>query len=69
MNIILFCRILSVDFSNILRAGGRSTEHRKEDFSSPKLSGNGNSWSHSGIDTYVKSMFEEEPSETKQRTD
>ncbi len=69
MNIILFCRILSVDFSDILRGtGSRSADHRKEDFSSQKLNTNGN-WSHNGINTYVKSMFEEEPTEGKDRKD
>lgn len=69
MNIILFCRILSVDFSSILRAGGKSADHRKEEFSSQKLNGNAN-WSHTSINTYVKSVFEEEPpTEGRERKD
>ena len=69
MNIILFCRILSVDFSDILRGGSKSSEHRKEkEFSSQKLTGSTN-WSHSGMNSYVKSMFEEEPTAGKERKD
>lgn len=75
MNIILFCRILSVDFSDILRS--KSTEHRKErELASPKLSGNNTSWSNSslptttgGINSYVKSLFEEDPTAGKERRD
>jgi hypothetical protein len=73
MNIILFCRILSVDFSYVLRgSSSKSAEHhRKEDFTSgstQKLNG-GADWSHSGLNTYVKSMFDEEPTEGKERKD
>jgi hypothetical protein len=74
MNIILFCRILSVDFSDILRgkSSSRSAEHhRKEEFTSTqKLNGSSSTnWSHSGLGTYVKSMFDEDPTEGKERKD
>jgi hypothetical protein len=76
MNIILFCRILSVDFSDIPRgkssgSSSRSAEHhRKEEFTSTqKLNGSSTNWSHSGLGTYVKSMFDEETTEGKERKD
>ena len=60
MNIILFCRILSVDFSYILKVG-RSDEGRTE-----KLS-NGASWKQHNTKPYANSVISEEEHERKER--
>lgn len=60
MNIILFCRILSVDFSYILKVG------RSEDGRSEKSS-NGGSWIQHNAKTYVNSVVSEENQERKER--